>query len=196
MSTGREYTNVLELVQEIAPDGAFPAEFEEHIQRRDLIKHLLALRAAKGLAQRDLAEKLGCTQSRISKLENGTDEELRLGDLIKYVHALGLDFGIAMRPASQTVFDEIKHHALCIRDLLEHLVKLAGDDETMQAGVGKAHIETLVNLIKIVVDSAQKLPSSPETRSPYVRIEICGPDVTRQVSPDDPASPRECTAPS
>ncbi len=196
MSTRRQYTSVLELVQGIAPDRAFPAEFEEHIQRRNLIKHLFALRAAKGLAQRDLAEKLGCTQSRISKLENGTDDELRLGDLIKYVHALGLDFGIAMRPASQTVFDEIKYHAFCIKDRLEHLVKLARDDQAMQEGVGKAHVETLVNMIKIVVDSTQKLPSSPQTRAPYIRIEICGSDISRQVSPDDPASLRDCTAPS
>ncbi|MHC4180613.1 MAG: helix-turn-helix domain-containing protein [Planctomycetota bacterium] len=194
MSTGRQYASVSELLQDIAPDGEFPAEFEEHVQRRGLIKHLLALRAAKGLAQRDLAEKLGCTQSRISKLENGTDDELRLGDLVKYVHALGLDFGIAMRPPSQTVFDEIKYHAFCIKDRLEHLVKLAGEDQAMQQGVGEAHIETLLNLMKIVVDSVRKLPVGPETKSPYIRIEMCGSDVSRQVARDDPSSLPERTA--
>ena len=188
MSTGRQYASVSELLREIAPDGEFPAEFEERIQRRSLIKHLLVLRAARGLTQRDLADKLGCTQSRISKLENGTDDELRLGDLVKYVHALGLDFGIAMRPAAQTVFDEIKHHAFCIRDRLEHLVELAGKDHAMQEGVGKAHVETLVNMIKIVVDSARKLPDSPEMQAPYIRIEMREPDISSQVGCDHPAS--------
>jgi len=196
MSTGRQYASVSELLQEIAPDGEFPAEFEERVQRRSLIKHLLVLRAARGLAQRDLAEKLGCTQSRISKLENGTDDELRLGDLVKYVHALGLDFGVAMRPPSQTVVDEIKYHAFCIRDCLQRLVELAGDDGALTGGTARFLAETVLNAIKMVADTAAKLPRNPETHSPYIRIEMCEADIGRQIALDDPASLPDCTATS
>jgi transcriptional regulator with XRE-family HTH domain len=196
MSTPRQYASVSELLQDIAPDQEFAPEFEEHIQRRSLIKHLLALRAARGLAQRDLAEELGCTQSRISKLENGTDDELRLGDLVKYVHALGFDFGIAMRPPSQTIVDDIKYHAFCIKSLLEHLVSLAGKDEAIQGGVGQAHAETLLNLVMIVADSAAKLPRNPATDSPHIRVEICGPAIGGEAARDDADSPRDCTAPA
>lgn len=194
MNTNRQYTSVSELLRDIAPDREFQAEFEEHIEQRKLVKHLLALRAAKGLAQRDLAQELGCTQSRISKLENGTDDELRLGDLVKYVHALGFDFGIVMRSPSQTVVDEIKYHAFRIKKLLEYSVSLAGNDQAIQEGVEEAHIEVLLNLVKIVADSAQRLPKNPQTQAPYIRIETCGVGVCPQATREDSAPIHDCTA--
>ncbi len=188
MNTNRQYVSVSELLQDIAPDREFQAEFEEHVQRRKVIKHLLALRAAKGLAQHDLAEKLGCTQSRISKLENGTDDELRLGDLLRYTGALGLSCGIMLSPRRSTVVEQIKYHAFCIKDRLEHLVNLAGDDQAMTSGAARFLLETVVNVIKMVADSAEKLPKNPETQSPYIRIETYGPDMGGQIAGDEPAS--------
>jgi DNA-binding transcriptional regulator YiaG len=45
------------------------------------------MRVSKGLTQRQLAQAIGCSQGRISKLESGRDEDLRLQDLIDYTLA-------------------------------------------------------------------------------------------------------------
>ena len=63
-----------------------------------MIKDLMIKRATSGLSQKDIARSFGCTQSRISKLENMTDSELTLADLAKYASALGLELRITLAP--------------------------------------------------------------------------------------------------
>ena len=53
----------------------------------DLIANLVATRQDQNLSQKALAEKLQCTQSAISKIENGDD--LNVSDLYAYAKALG-----------------------------------------------------------------------------------------------------------
>lgn len=62
-----------------------------------LMNELIAVRDAKGLSQKDIAETVGCTQSRISKLENAKDVDVRLGDLRAYANAVGCDLVIELR---------------------------------------------------------------------------------------------------
>ena len=49
---------------------------------------LTGMRVSKGLTQRQLAQAIGSSQGRISKLESGRDEDLRLQDLIDYTLAI------------------------------------------------------------------------------------------------------------
>jgi transcriptional regulator with XRE-family HTH domain len=196
MAKKRQYTSVSDVLRDIAPDDKFGPEVDARIARRRLVKHLLALRAAKGLSQKDIADRLGCTQSRVSKLENGCDDDVRLRDLVAYCDALGLHCGIVLSGQHPTAVDQIKYHAFSIRTILQDLVDLVGQDQVMSTGVAKLHIETLVNLVRLVAESAEKLPNNPETEAPYIRIGLAGGEHIDDTAPQDscPRHDRNCDA--
>jgi DNA-binding Xre family transcriptional regulator len=89
--TQEKYTSVAEMVRSVSDDQQFADEFDRRVNSRRLVKHLFAMRSAEGLSRKDLADRIGCSQSRISKLESGIDENLRLADLAAYLSALDLD---------------------------------------------------------------------------------------------------------
>lgn len=144
---------------------------KKETDKRVLVDHLLALRGAKGLSQEDIAKHFGCSQSKISKLENGVDEDLRIGDLLSYCDAIGLDLSIGTSPKGHTAIDRIKQHAFCIQDELVQMVDLADDDEEILEGVAKAHVEVLFNLIQLISKSADKLPSHAQGDGQRIQIE-------------------------
>jgi transcriptional regulator with XRE-family HTH domain len=137
----------------------------------------MAIRATKGLSQQDIAAKVGCSQSRISKLERSNDEDIRLGDLRDYLKAIDFDHKIIIHKKSWPATEQIKFHACRIRECLLSLVDLATVDPSISDGVQKFHVETLVNLMKVVVDSAEKLPNF-SIESPDVVEANCFEDVT------------------
>lgn len=94
----RKYSSVAQLVEEVCDDKEFVDTLKDRLSRRRIVKTLAALRAARGLSQGDIAKKLCCTQSRISKLENGYDDELRVGELKDYAEGLGLELQLALLP--------------------------------------------------------------------------------------------------
>ncbi len=98
MADRKTYNSVSDMVQEASGNDGFAAAYERRLADRRVIKDLMIKRAMSGLSQKDIARSFGCTQSRISKLENMTDGELTLGDLAKYSGALGLHLRITLGP--------------------------------------------------------------------------------------------------
>ena len=123
MNKHKAYTSVSDMVHDLAGDKAFAKDFENRLARRQVVKRLFALRSSRGMSQKDIADKFGCTQSRISKLESDDDSDLRLGDLRDYAAALGLELRIVLSPEGQTPVEEIKYHARRIEQLLGDLAK-------------------------------------------------------------------------
>jgi transcriptional regulator with XRE-family HTH domain len=123
MNKRKAYTSVAEMVHDLAEDKTFADDFENRLARRQVVKRLFALRCSRGMSQKDVADKFGCTQSRISKLESDDDSDLRLGDLRDYAAALGLEMRIVLSPEGQTAVEEIKYHAQRIEQLLGDLAK-------------------------------------------------------------------------
>jgi transcriptional regulator len=93
----KRFTSVSEMVREISEDRSFVEGFERRMRDRRIIKALLVLRVVRGWNQKDIADRLGCTQSRISKLESSADGDLRLADLRDYASALGQSVEIQIR---------------------------------------------------------------------------------------------------
>jgi transcriptional regulator with XRE-family HTH domain len=58
---------------------------------------LILARVAAGLTQSQLAARLKCSQSRISKLEDSRDVDLTLGDIQDYAGVVGLKLGARLR---------------------------------------------------------------------------------------------------
>ena len=86
----KTYRSIVEMVRDTADDPSLVSDLERHIFERRLVSQLFVSRCVQGLSQKDVAEKMGCTQGRISKLEASRDEDLRLGDIQGYAQALGL----------------------------------------------------------------------------------------------------------
>lgn len=73
--------------REIKADPVRRARVERHKAEMELALHLVELRERTGTTQTELADRLGVSQSRISRLERAQD--LQLSTLQDYVEALG-----------------------------------------------------------------------------------------------------------
>ncbi len=62
-----------------------------------LIDQLILARVAAGLTQAQLAAKLRCSQSRISKIEDSQDADLCLGDIQAYARIVGLKLQLDLK---------------------------------------------------------------------------------------------------
>ena len=136
---------VTEMVNELADDKAFATALGEELDGRALIRQLAAIRCTQGLSQQDMAEALGCTQSRISKMEAGADADLKFGDVQSYARAVGLDIGVDLRRVDMTLVERIKRDTLTTRDTLQHIAALSCGDSTMVDGLRGFMYELLAN---------------------------------------------------
>jgi transcriptional regulator with XRE-family HTH domain len=93
------HQSVTEMVRDLlADDPEFVKQFENRIAERELIKALMIARSRAGLTQEQLAEKMGCGQSKLSKLESGIDSDMRLGDILAYLKASGCRLKLSILP--------------------------------------------------------------------------------------------------
>jgi len=121
----------------------------------------MAIRAARGLSQQDIAEKMGCTQSRISKLESSDDDNLSLGDFREYLKALDLDLRLIVCPQNWTVSGQITFFADRIKDCLTRLVELAHTDAAICKVVEKLNVTMFRKFVTMFLECAAELPKLP-----------------------------------
>ena len=84
MLRGRGYRRVAAAVRQLSA-------------KTKLIDQLIVARVVAGLTQSQLAAKLRCSQSRISKIEDSQDADLSLGDIQAYARVLGLKLQLDLR---------------------------------------------------------------------------------------------------
>jgi transcriptional regulator with XRE-family HTH domain len=160
----------------LADEPGFVKEFETRLSNRQLVKSLAVIRARAGLSQKELAAKMGCSQSKISKLESGIDADLKFGDVAAYLQATDHEAKIFLVPGGGTLVDEVRMHAFRIKHLLDRMVELAGTDNAITKGVATFIEEAARNLArftKMVGDALPKLPAEPNRP---VQVETPGPD--------------------
>jgi predicted XRE-type DNA-binding protein len=95
-AAGRSYRSVDELLR-----GHGYRRVAEAVQqlstKTKLIDQLIVARVAAGLTQSQMAAKLRCSQSRISKIEDSEDAYLSLGDIQAYARTVGLKLRLDLR---------------------------------------------------------------------------------------------------
>jgi transcriptional regulator with XRE-family HTH domain len=159
----KDYDSVLDLVKDSLPEDAeFAAELQDQVSERRLVRQLADLRNQNDVSQEDVANILGCTQSRVSKIENGLDKSISVEELGAYAKALDCDLELIFRGHCCTLVDEIKYHAFCIRNCFDKMTELASRDEEVAQGVADFHVEALFNLANIVRRSHGRLPKSKQ----------------------------------
>lgn len=171
---GKSYSSVEEMVRDLsADDPEFVAMFEEHVRQRQLVKSLTVIRAVAGMSQAELAAKLGCSQSKVSKLESGTDAGVTFGELVAILDATGHRAKVLLLPAGGLV-EEVKSHAHAIKQLLDELVALAGTDGVMVSAAAQFMDEAASNLLSFVKKAARNLP--PTAEGVRATVEIAAPE--------------------
>ena len=88
MAKKRRYTSVGDAAAFLAENGVVKKEVEEEVENSRVVNNLLQLRVSKGMTQRELAERMGCDPSKISRMEAGNDLQLKKEDVLQYLSAL------------------------------------------------------------------------------------------------------------
>jgi transcriptional regulator with XRE-family HTH domain len=167
-------TEIVDLVKKLIPEERdFADNLRKQIDRRKLVTQLADLRNLMGISQSDVAEQLGCTQSKVSKLENGYDDNVTLHDLVAYAKLFDSDLTILFSSKEDSLVSQIKYYAMGIKHCFEQMNNLVQQDAEIGQGVAAFHIEALLNLVKIVGDSSQHLLSSIQPSvEPKVRLQM------------------------
>lgn len=92
-------TNFDRYLERKLQDDGFRARFEAADQAWDIALQLAALRRARGLTQKQVAELLGTKQQAIARLEDPTYTGHSLSMVRRYVEALGASLDVTIVPA-------------------------------------------------------------------------------------------------
>lgn len=169
--TGRRYGSVQDLLkgEQVAPEVQSKVEA---LRKETGVTEILArLRVEAGLTQQQVAERLGTSQSAISKLESGRDEELTLGEVRKYAELTGQRIGLVFgKPLGHV--DAVKVHALGIKQHLTALAEIAHKDEEIERAIQGFFGEAFFNLLVIFSKCQQQMPNNGSVQ---VKVELIGP---------------------
>ena len=160
----KKYTSVASAVKDLSRDTGFTSDLEQEISDRALSKAMFAMRCGAGLSQKQLAERMKCSQSRISKLEVSPNRAVKVSDLIDFGDAFDLDLSFMFHKPKKTV-DWVKYHAFEIKKHLDHLAELAHKDPDIDKGVTEFFSEAAFNLLSFIQKSAEKLPNKEVRKS-------------------------------
>ena len=155
------YTSVAEMAAGLLEDSTVQGEVNAHVAARRLVNRLVCERARRGLSQGEVAARMGVSVSKVSRLEDVQDDDLRLGDLRKYVQALGMNVSMLLSDDKLPAADRIKHCVFQIEDLLKQLTELArqyNDDKSIVDGILRFRGEVLFNFVMKYEQSGLDLP--------------------------------------
>lgn len=153
----KHFKNVTGMVKGLATDEKFKKNTLVELKDREIAKFLFVLRCEHKLTQKQIAEKIGCTQSRISKIEHSFNDEITIKELLDYGKALNLQLEVGYRNTSTKIVDLIKYHAFKIRGYLERLDELVKEDKDIAQGILKVHLEAFLNLSIFTLQSVPML---------------------------------------
>ena len=158
-----------DIAADLAGDKHIKDLVEKEVNQSKLVMTISRIRIEKGVSQKELAQKMGCTQSKISKIESGPDERINWGDLVEYLDALGVEMSILLDEPSLPAALRIKQHVLATKHLLDELAEIAKDVDDDNDIVSKIHEfygEVLFNFLLKYEESVQKLNKGVEISKP------------------------------
>jgi len=153
----KKHKNVSDLIKSMDLPKEQKQEQVDYINGRRLSRLLTTMRAQKGMNQQNAAEKCGCTQSRISKLEYKEDRKITIGELLDYSDALDMETSVIFLAKKLRIVDHVKLHAAQIENLLRHLVKLSKGDAAMEEAADNFHNQCMKKMISMIEKSQKSL---------------------------------------
>jgi transcriptional regulator with XRE-family HTH domain len=96
-------------------------EYSARAEKSYVLKHLIGLRHRHEKTQKEVAVGMGCTQSRLSKIESNTDEELTVDQLKRYAGTLGYCVVLNVIPNSGRASDQVHFYGCEIDRIIQRL---------------------------------------------------------------------------
>ena len=139
---------VAEVAGRLAGDPSVTARVEQRIAASEMVATLIGLRVKRKKTQTEIARHMGCTPGRISKLEGGSDENLKWTDIVGYVEATGMTMSFLVDDPELPQADKIKHYVFQIDKLLKDLAKWAVEvgETAIVEGVKTFNGDVLLNV--------------------------------------------------
>ena len=132
----------------------------------DVSRALSDLRCSQKLTQEELAERVGCTQSKISRIENSSNDRLKLDDLTMYAHAFNMQVSIDFTRVSSSAA-ATERLARQIRNALDHVAEKARHEGPTDEGAKKTYEAFLFSMLELFMDKLEGLRArrndSPES---------------------------------
>jgi transcriptional regulator with XRE-family HTH domain len=155
-----KFNNVADAAAQLAEDPTVSAEVKNAVLCTSIVSILLQMRVAKGLTQEDVAKSMGCDPSKISRLESGSDRQLRWMDIVKYTRALKVDMSIIFDDSGMPAAERIKQCVFRIDEDLEKLANLAKDlgaGDKITQEIDRFYRQVLFNFIVRFKQNSEKL---------------------------------------
>lgn len=169
-SPSGQFGSVAEMLKSVARDSELVEEFETYRRERQLVSFLASSRNAKGMSQEDVATKMGCSQSAVSKLESGVDAELKLDEVDRYMDALGLKATVVATPKNVTSHDNVKALSKALEASLRELKDSAATADPLEHAAVAAQYETLNKLVQLIGESINSLPAGKVAPTPRLSL--------------------------
>lgn len=172
----KQFSSVVDMIRSISTNKKRAEQTIRHIEERNVISFLIGQRVVDDLSQSEMAAKMGCTQSKISKLESGRDNDISLGDLNAYVQSLGFELMINLGKKDRTLVQQINAHTTAIRNQLTRLSESIRDTN---ASPDKSAVDALLStaqrltqgVSEVIKALAACLPSVPKEERNVIQIQ-------------------------
>lgn len=134
-------------------------ELEE--RARGMISFLMTERVRRGVTQSEIAKKMGVSVSKVSRMEDSRDADIKLGEISEYASALGLTMSSMFDDSKIDAAARVKMFVLRIASDLEHLTDLAKKsrgDRDLCKGIAEFRGEVLLNFLTRYAKSGAEFP--------------------------------------
>lgn len=169
----KKISHTIELAEGLGLEKQELDSIRDKLADRSVSGMLAALRVKAGLTQKDFAKRIGRSQSAVSKIEATDNAELRIGDLLAYASAVGMNVSVDfLQPRS--LAQEIKLDVIRLEKHLGELERFRQADGTVSSALDKFRS----SITSLLFDLALKnLPEHPETKEvPLLSVESPTPD--------------------
>ncbi len=173
--TGRKYATVDALMNGEGVSQEVQAKVVDLANETRVVLHLARLRQRAGITQEEMAKHLGVSQSAISKIESGKDEEITLREIREYARATGQRIGVSFgKPLTHV--ESVKAHALAIKFHLGELAAIANQHDELERDIQAFFGDAFFNILNILAKCSEELPNGTDFD---VRVEIIRQDCPR-----------------
>lgn len=157
---GERITKVSDLAKGLGFGKKTVQAMEKHVQERSMSRMLTVLRVKAGLSQKELAQKMGVSQSAISKLENAANDSITFADAGKFLSAIGYEMTLSVSKP-KTIAERIIGAYAHLTRLIEEFQGCRRDDPDILVGMAKFETEAARNVLslasKLIENSNSKL---------------------------------------
>jgi transcriptional regulator with XRE-family HTH domain len=183
MNTTTKFKTAAEAAADLAGRPEVAEAVKGETVRSQFVSLLVQMRLDKGITQEQVATSMGCDPSKISRMESGTDAQLRLSDIMGYTGALGIQAALVLDDETLPIATRIKHCVFQIDAGLKKLVQMAQEQDgnkEIANKISQFYMEVLFNFLKRYADNHEKLRSYIPLKGPTQPVECEVGDATEQ----------------